>query len=166
MRTNIVLLPPVLVVRSALGRPMEGCWLDLGKGPAHQATSWVRTLLHDILASRAAYLLREEIGRRVVPQNAPSVEIGVVDPQRRSVPVSCSGELLDARLSLLEARDHPDVLYGASLQYPARVNLAATGVRGSVLKDCSDLHLPSSDEPRIETELRLALRVRAVAWST
>jgi hypothetical protein len=55
--------------------------VDFGKGPPHDTASRVWTLLHDVVAPRAADLLREKICRGVVPLDAPGVEVWIVDAQ-------------------------------------------------------------------------------------
>ena len=149
-RTDIDFLAPILVVLTSFRRPMKRRRLDFGKSPPRRAASWIRTFLDNISASCACCLLREEIGRRIVPLNAPCVEIRVINAQRCSVPISCSRELFDPRTSLLEAGDHPHVLNGSALQDPTGVNLAATGVRRPVLKYRGDVQLPLSDKPSIK----------------
>src|SRR5438093_9636738 len=94
-RVDVDLAPPALLVRLALSGPVKRRPLDLGKGPAHQAAAWIGTFLDDIAVAGATDLLREEAGYRVVPKDTPGIEIGIVDAQRRSVPVSRARQLTD-----------------------------------------------------------------------
>jgi hypothetical protein len=160
--TNVDLLSPVSVPQAPFCGPMKGRRLNLGESPAHRAAARIRPFLHDISSSCASDLLREKVGRRVVPENAPRIEIRIVDAQRRSVPISGPGKLPDASASVLQARDHPDILDGAALQDPTGVNLAATGVRRPVLAYRGDIELPLPDQPRKQLQLRPALRVGGI----
>src|SRR5688572_16581023 len=138
-RANVDLAPPRVVVHRPLRRPVERVALDLGERPAHRAAARIRTFLYNILAASAARLLREEIRRRVVPEDAPRVESRVVDPQRRAIPIAGARELLDVRLSVSQARNHPDILDRSALQHPAGVYLAATVMCRAVLGKSGDV---------------------------
>lgn len=142
-------------------RPAERVRLDFGKGPAHLPAARIGTFLHNVAAVRSSELLREEIGRRIVPQDAPGIEMPIVEAQRRAVPVARDWQSFDARPAIGEARDHPYILYGSSLEHPAGVNLAAAGMRISVLRVRRDVEFPVADKPGVEHQLRFALAVRS-----
>src|SRR6202035_2216871 len=78
-------LPGRAVVEGALAEPTEGFWRYLDKAPADPSAGIVFSLLHDVVAARAADLARIVLLQRVVPQDVPGVEARVVDPQRRAV---------------------------------------------------------------------------------
>ncbi len=116
-------------------------------------------LLNDVSAPCASSLLREEAGRRVIPENAPGVETRIVDPERCAVPVAGTRKLRSSRPAVLQPRDHPYVLDRATFQHPAGVDLAPSGMSSAVLGQGGDVHFPASDEPRVESELRRAFGV-------
>src|SRR4029453_16574080 len=74
---NVDLAPPRLVVSRPLGCPMERVALDLEERPPRRTAARIGAFLDDISGAGAACLGREEIGCRVVPEDAPSVEIRV-----------------------------------------------------------------------------------------
>jgi hypothetical protein len=134
---------------------MERVWRDLGEAPAHQRSRVVPALLHDVRPAHPADLARVELRGGVVPEDVPGIETGVVHAQRGTVPASRDRQRLRlrVRVALGAARDHPHVLQGAALQYPACVDLAAAGVRGAVLLVRHHGSLPASDQKAIEREL-------------
>src|SRR5687767_8741452 len=113
---------------------MERIVLDVGEGPAHRAAPGVRSSLDDVRAPSATDLLREDVGRRVVPQDAPGIEGRIVEAQRRAVPVAGAGQRRNSRVAIRQPRDHPDILDGAPLEYPAGVNLASPVMRRAIVE--------------------------------
>src|SRR4051812_15204308 len=162
MRANVDFLAPRGSVQCALAGPVKGVRLDLGKRPAHRAASWIRALLNDPIALRASNLLAEEVDRRVAPQDAPSVEIRIVDAKRRAVPIAGAWQLGNAWLSVLQPRDHPDVLDRPALKHPAGVDLTLPLVGRAIFQDGRDAHVPAADDERIKLQLARPLRAGAV----
>src|SRR5262245_27043501 len=152
-RADVDFAAPVPVVGSALSGPVKRIRLDFRKDPAHRTAPRIRARLDDVRALRPADLLSEEIRCRIAPKNSPGVDLGIVDPQRRPVPIACAGQRLDSWLAVLQAWNHPDVLNGPTLQHPPCVNLAATAMRRSIVEDRRNVQLPSAHDPRIEFEL-------------
>ena len=71
---------PSFLIFSTLGNPVKRVYLDFSEGPAHDASaSRVRAFLHDVAAPRAPNLLRGNICRGVIPEDPPSVEIGIIE---------------------------------------------------------------------------------------
>lgn len=88
-----------------------------------------------VLALLAGDLLREEVGRGIAPQNSPGVELGIVDSQRRAVPIARASQHLDAWPAVRQTWNHPDVLNGQTLQHPTRVNFAFAAMGRSIFED-------------------------------
>ena len=138
---------PVAVVLSAFGGPVKRMRLDFTEDPAHRTAPRIRTGLHDVSVLGSADLLREEIGRGIAPQDPPGVELRVVDPERRAIPIARAGQRLDSGMSVSQAWNHPDVLDGQTLQHPPCVNLAVAPMRRSIFEDRRNVHVPSTHNP-------------------
>src|SRR5262249_55093595 len=110
---------------------------------------------------RPANLLRKEVGRRVVPQDAPGIDGRIVNAQGRAIPIAGAGQLIDAGLAVLQTWNHPHVLNGPSFEDPASVNLTLSIMRCPVFRKCRYVQFPVADEPSIERKLVGALPVRA-----
>src|SRR5882672_10224404 len=76
----------------------------------------------------------------------PSVETGIVDPQRGAVK---------------DARQDPDVLDGAAFEHPAEMNFAPAALLGAVVLMNDGIHLPVADQPAVKTHLVGAVGRRA-----
>jgi hypothetical protein len=107
-------------IRTAIGRalaqPAERVGRDLGEAPADRGTGIVLAVLHDGAAAGATDLPSVQLLQRIAPENVPSVDAGIVDPQCRAVKKS---------------RQYPHVLNGAAFERPSGVDFTATGVQRS-----------------------------------
>src|SRR5262249_32939617 len=132
-------LPRRAAVARALAAPAEPIRRDVGKAPARRLAQVVSALLHDAVPAGTADLARVVLLERIVPQDVPGIAARVVDAQCRSVK---------------ETRQDPHVLDGTAVEHPAGMDLAAPAVRCSVVGMDDRIHLPTSDQPSVETHPR------------
>jgi hypothetical protein len=104
-----------------------------------------------------------EVGGWVVPEDAPGIEVRVVDAQRRAVPVSRDRQRCDIRAAVGKRRDHPHILDRSPLEYPPGVDFAASGMGGAALLMGNDVHFPAANEPSVKLHLLGSIRRRAGA---
>jgi hypothetical protein len=170
-RADVHFASPVPVVWSALSGPVKRIRLDFTEDPAHRTAPRIRAGLDDVRSLRAADLFGEEIGRGIAPQDSPGIELGIVDPQRRAVPIACAGAAarsLAGGLATVGSSRRPG--WRATLEHPTGVNLAAAPMPRPIFENRPYIHVPSAYDPRIERKLGRAGRIpdrwRAEPWRT
>src|SRR6266568_1226194 len=71
-----------------LTEPVKGIICDFNETPAREFAGFGRAFLHDVFAARTANLLTEHTAPRIEPGNPPRGNDGIVDSQRRAVPIA------------------------------------------------------------------------------
>src|SRR5262245_42450329 len=141
-------LPGFAIRFQRVAEPQERIYRDLGEGPPSRRAVGASPDLDDVGTDPAADLLLVVSADRVLPSDAPSLDRRV--PHAKRGPVHILRAILVSG-AVWTPRHDPDVLYGATLQHPAEVDLAGDAARGHIQSTVPhDLQVPAPDKPPVD----------------